>query len=172
MIAGFLIGALAYRLLGPSKEQADKIKSDLDATRDELESYKASVNMHFNKTSDLVNDLTQNYVKVHQHLAEGAHSLGASKTFTNLLEQPGTGEPVAIDDEDNANDGVIDDSIVDPSNKDAMPLEAADEPAEVVEEVTDHVDIEASPEVEAQTQGDKVAPEGGENKLEAEKTAR
>ena len=64
LIAGALIGALAYRLLAPSVKQAGKIKSELDVSREELDSYKASVNQHFNQTSELVNDLTQNYVKV------------------------------------------------------------------------------------------------------------
>jgi hypothetical protein len=66
LVAGVMIGALAYRLLAPSIKQADQIKSELDTARDELDSYKASVGQHFNKTSELVNDLTQNYVKVYQ----------------------------------------------------------------------------------------------------------
>jgi uncharacterized membrane-anchored protein YhcB (DUF1043 family) len=58
LVAGVMIGALAYRLLAPSIKQADQIKSELDTARDELDSYKASVGQHFNKTSELVNDLT------------------------------------------------------------------------------------------------------------------
>jgi uncharacterized membrane-anchored protein YhcB (DUF1043 family) len=57
LVAGVMIGALAYRLLAPSIKQADQIKSELDTARDELDSYKASVGQHFNKTSELVNDL-------------------------------------------------------------------------------------------------------------------
>ena len=148
MVAGVLIGALLYRLLGSSKEQNDKIKTELDATRDELESYKASVNKHFNETSNLVNNLTQNYVKVHQHLAEGAHTLGDGKTFTNLLEQGETSEPTAVDEEENANDDVIDDLIVDQVGTEAMPLESVDEPAEVVEEVTENTETETPAEAE------------------------
>jgi uncharacterized membrane-anchored protein YhcB (DUF1043 family) len=72
LVAGVMIGALAYRLLAPSLKKADKTKSELDKAREELSSYKVSVNSHFNKTSELVNDLTQNYVKVYRHLAEGA----------------------------------------------------------------------------------------------------
>ena len=87
LLAGAMIGVLAYRLLSPSVKQADQIKSERDSARKELDDYKASVNQHFDKTSELVNDLTQNYVKVYQHLAEGAQSLGESKNFNNLLEQ-------------------------------------------------------------------------------------
>jgi len=74
LVAGAMIGALAYRLLAPSTKQADKIKTELDTARAELNSYRASVGQHFDKTSELVNDLTQNYVKVYQHLAEGAQT--------------------------------------------------------------------------------------------------
>jgi len=89
LVAGVLIGALAYRLFAPSVKQAGQVKSELDQAKEELESYRESVNSHFNKTSELVNNLTQDYVKVYQHLAEGAQTLGDSKTFNNLLEQPG-----------------------------------------------------------------------------------
>ena len=44
-----------------------------------METYKASVNTHFNKTSDLVNELTQDYVKVYRHLAEGAQTLSETR---------------------------------------------------------------------------------------------
>ncbi|MCP4431762.1 MAG: DUF1043 family protein, partial [Gammaproteobacteria bacterium] len=51
LLAGALIGALAYRLLAPSVKQAVKDKAELDSAREELTSYKVSVNEHFNKTS-------------------------------------------------------------------------------------------------------------------------
>lgn len=98
LIAGALIGALAYRLLSPSVKQASKIKADLDQTREELVSYKASVGQHFDKTSELVNDLTQNYVRVYQHLAEGTQTLGDSKEFPNLLERHQSTASIAAGD--------------------------------------------------------------------------
>lgn len=112
LLAGALIGVLAYRLLAPSVKQAVKDKAELDAARDELTSYKANVNEHFNKTSELVNDLTQNYVKVYQHLAEGAHTLGDSKTFNNLLERHPGKVSLTVDGESPAPDPVADDTIV------------------------------------------------------------
>ncbi len=98
LIAGALIGALVYRLLSPSVKQASKIKADLDQARGELASYKASVGQHFDKTSELVNDLTQNYVRVYQHLADGAQTLGDSKAFPNLLERHESTVSIAVDD--------------------------------------------------------------------------
>ena len=146
MVADVLIGALAYRLLGPTKEQDDQIKTELDAARETLESYKASVNLHFGKTSELVNDLTQNYVKVHQHLAEGAQTLGDNKTFTNLLEQHETSESIAVGDEP------ADASIVDPLETQPTPEEVIEVQAEALEEVIENTDAKAQPEAEVQPQ--------------------
>ncbi len=97
LTAGALIGALAYRLFAPTVKQAEQVKSELDAARDELGSYRDSVNEHFDKTAELVNDLTQNYVKVYQHLAAGAQTLGDGKRFDNLLEQQAGKVAIAVD---------------------------------------------------------------------------
>lgn len=146
LVAGALIGALAYRLLAPVVKQADKIKTELDLAREELNSYKANVNQHFHKTSELVNDLTQNYVKVYQHLAEGAQTLGDSKTFASLLEQHQGRVSIAVDDETIVTDKVADDLIVDPAVTQARSVETVDEHAEPFTEVdaagTDPVDSE------------------------------
>jgi len=130
LVAGAMIGALAYRLLAPSVKQASKIKTELDVAREELNSYKTSVNQHFNKTSELVNDLTQNYVKVYQHLAEGAQTLGDSKTFTSLLEQHQGRVSIAVDDETNVTDKVADDLFVDPEVMQKTSVESVEEHAE------------------------------------------
>ncbi len=99
LIAGMMIGALAYRFLAPSIKQADKVKSELDEATAELNNYKAGVTEHFDKTAELVNDLAQNYVKVYQHLADGAQTLGASKSFKDLMEQRQGKAYIAVDDQ-------------------------------------------------------------------------
>ena len=87
LVGGGIIGAIAYRNLAPARKEASNLKAELDQARDEMESYKASVNSHFDKTSELVNELTQDYVKVYKHLAEGAQVLGDGREFTHVLEQ-------------------------------------------------------------------------------------
>ena len=127
LLAGAMIGALVYRLFSPSVKQASKIKSDLDQTRGELASYKASVDQHFEKTSELVNDLTQNYVRVYQHLAEGAQTLSDNKAFPNLLEQQ---QGMASITNDDTSDAVVDDLSFDPAVAEVSSSESIDEPAE------------------------------------------
>lgn len=122
LLLGALVGILAYRLLAPSLKQSDKIKAELDTARDELEHYRASVNQHFDKTSELVNDLTQNYVRVYQHLAEGAQTLGDGKTFSNRLEHHPGKVSIALEDPRE----IAGDAVVDPG---PTPAETLDEHA-------------------------------------------
>ena len=165
LIAGAMIGALAYRLLAPSVKQADKTKSELDTTREELSSYKASVDSHFDKTAELVNDLTQNYVKVYRHLAEGAQTLGDSRTLTNLLQQHEAKVLIPVDDETNARDtiadGGLEDSVVTPETL----VEAVDEHAEpfVDSPSNDEIDPEISADDIATTDTSKSAAEPGQH---------
>ena len=99
LLAGVMIGALAYRIFSPSVKQSDGLRTELDNARQELTDYRASVNSHFAKTSELVNDLTHNYVRVYQHLAEGAQTLGDSRELNKLLEQQQGKVLLAVDDE-------------------------------------------------------------------------
>ena len=111
LAAGAVIGIVGYRLFAPSLKEADKVKTELDAVKEEMANYKASVNQHFDKTSELVGDLTQSYVKVYQHLAEGSQALGGSKAFTNLLEQHQGKELIAGDDDSIVVDEIAGDMV-------------------------------------------------------------
>jgi len=88
LVCGIMLGVLLLRLLNPAAGDVAKLQAELEQARSEMESYKASVNTHFNKTSDLVNELTQDYVKVYRHLAEGAQTLSETREFTQVLDQP------------------------------------------------------------------------------------
>jgi len=152
LVAGTMIGILAYRLLAPSIKAADKIKGELDTARKELGEYKASVNQHFDKTSELVNDMTQKYIKVYQHLAEGAQTLGDGRTFTNLLEQHQGKVSIAVDDETGAAGKIAEDSIVDAAVTPAASVETVDEHAEPFNDVNNgEVDSVSAEEDTAET---------------------
>ncbi|MEM7563813.1 MAG: DUF1043 family protein [Pseudomonadota bacterium] len=92
LIGGALLGALGYRRFGPSGKETAELKAELESSREELKHYREGVSQHFDKTAELVNDLAQNYVKVYQHLAEGAEKLGDGGSFNNLLP-PEPGQP-------------------------------------------------------------------------------
>ncbi|MCP4769141.1 MAG: DUF1043 family protein [Gammaproteobacteria bacterium] len=88
LVAGVLLGVVICRRFTPTITDVDELRVKLEQSRSELDRYRESVNGHFNKTSDLVNDLTQDFVKVYRHLSEGAQTLSDAPEFSHVLEQP------------------------------------------------------------------------------------
>ncbi len=125
LLIGLLAGILAQRLFARSGRETEALRQARDSAQQELEQYRDSVNQHFDKTSELVNDLTQNYVRVYQHLAEGAQTLGDSKTLNNLLEQQPGRVSIAVDENTRTTREVAPETIVATS-----PVEPVDEHAE------------------------------------------
>ncbi|MFY0677652.1 MAG: DUF1043 family protein [Neptuniibacter sp.] len=94
LVVGALIGYLMGRA-GGGNNQAE-IAAQLEDTKKELEEYKAEVTTHFEKTSELVNNLTNSYKDVHEHLATGAQGLCQPGAIDMALEpamQPKLAEP-------------------------------------------------------------------------------
>lgn len=148
LIGGGIIGAIAYRNLAPTRNEASNLKAELDQAREEMESYKASVNTHFDKTSELVNELTQDYVKVYKHLAEGAQVLGEGREFTHVLEQHQGKVLISVDSE-----SAVQDTIVSEVPSDTPEVEEVSEPLDHV------VEQEGSSAVGADTAAEATEPE-------------
>ncbi len=66
LLIGFLIGRLS------NSNSSDKA---VQAANKELEDYKQSVSEHFGKTADLIDNLTQSYKEVFDHLGASAKTL-------------------------------------------------------------------------------------------------
>jgi len=151
VVGGAIIGAIVYRNLTPNIKHADSLKAELDEVRQEMEGYKTSVNTHFDKTAELVNELTQDYVKVYKHLAEGAQVLGDGRIFTNVLEQHQGKVLISVAGEENVQDTVV-------SEVPADTQEAQESPAGSSEPINEEVaqenaadsreNVEAKAEVE------------------------
>jgi uncharacterized membrane-anchored protein YhcB (DUF1043 family) len=73
LLAGTLIGYLMGRSGDTSSQQ--KLVDQLNEAQRDLSEYKEKVNGHFEKTAELVNNLTESYKQVHQHLAQGSETL-------------------------------------------------------------------------------------------------
>lgn len=161
LLAGGLIGALVYRHFSPSVKESDQMKNDLDAARDELSRYKTNVNQHFDKTSELVNELTRDYVKVYQHLAEGAQSLADGKPFDNLLEQQPHKAALAEDTQTRPAEEISAEPVVD----------TVDTPAETAPEVDEHAQPFTDAGVsETETSGSETESSAAEADAAEEKT--
>ena len=164
LLAGALIGALGYRFFNPVSKQLDKMKSEKDSINEELETYKMGVGEHFDKTSQLVNDLTQNYVKVYQHLAEGAQTLGAGKSFNNLLEQNQGKVSLAVEDKSSVAEVIPDEVIIDAEVEEPITTEetvVAEAPVDFAKPVKDEATA-SSPEgsaTDVSDEDDKTRPE-------------
>lgn len=74
LAVGVLIGYLMGKS-GGSDAQRKVLEEELKGSRAEMDRYKEEVTTHFEHTAALVNDLTDQYRKVHQHLATGAQNL-------------------------------------------------------------------------------------------------
>ena len=74
-LAGLVAGAGVLYWLLPARRQGSQLIRERDEARNALNHYRDQVDRHFLETADLVNDLTQSYRAVHQHLSQGAHGL-------------------------------------------------------------------------------------------------
>ena len=84
-IVGVLMGWLISSILKGSKSAA-KLQEELDELQETHAKYKEDVDRHFVQTSNLVNNLTQSYKEVHEHLSKGAQTL-CSDDLAQLIQQ-------------------------------------------------------------------------------------
>ena len=168
LVLGAIIGAIAYRLFTPTIKNASKLRAQLDETKEELDSYKASVSSHFNKTSDLVNELTQDYVKVYKHLAEGAQTLGDAKEFTNVLEQHQGKVLISFGDESEAQGTIVSEQSADTVEPEAPTEELPEVPSQQIETATQENISETIKEVAEKIKGAESAQPAAEQIEEKE----
>lgn len=84
---GVAVGLAIYKFMHSDDARSRKLEDELNQLKQEHQDYKRGVTEHFSKTSDLVNNLTEGYVKVYKHLAESAESLTDVKITPQLSQQ-------------------------------------------------------------------------------------
>ncbi len=97
---GAVIGYLMGRSSASDTSQQDELTKQLEAAQLELNGYKEQVNGHFARTAELVNNLTESYKDVHQHLASSAQQLCKDGTAAQSLEasmQPRLSEAAEVE---------------------------------------------------------------------------
>ena len=85
---GVLTGLIVYRLIHSDDARASKLEQELAQSRQENETYREEVAEHFSKTSELVENLTADYVNVYKHLATGAAQLANIPPADLMIDQP------------------------------------------------------------------------------------
>ncbi|WP_261841774.1 YhcB family protein [Aliamphritea ceti] len=74
LVTGGVIGYFAGRSGTNATKQRD-LSLQLEDSQRQLDAYKQQVNQHFERTAELVNDMTESYKAVHTHLATGSEAL-------------------------------------------------------------------------------------------------
>lgn len=98
---GGFAGAIISRTVLPNDNQQD-LEKKLQSSREELARYQEEVTGHFAETSQLVNNLTQSYKEVHEHLAKGALQLTNAEIGRKILA---AGDPsIGIEAKDSLED--------------------------------------------------------------------
>ncbi|WIO73751.1 DUF1043 family protein [Porticoccaceae bacterium LTM1] len=90
LAVGAAIGILLTRLSHPEEKQRRELESRLQQAEDELKAYQQEVSTHFIKTASLVNNMTQSYRAVGEHLAASAMHL-ANPDISRQLLNAGSG---------------------------------------------------------------------------------
>ena len=90
--AGCLATVVFNKFMSGESRQARDVERHLQETQDQLKTYQQEVSDHFEQTARLVDQLTESYREVHNHLADGAQ---------NLLDLPGN-QPIMKNLPDNA----------------------------------------------------------------------
>lgn len=76
LLAAFIIGAVVSRLWTKSRgEDTDSLKRQLDDLKRQHQNYQISVTEHFNRTTELIDNLNRNYNAIRDHLNQGADEL-------------------------------------------------------------------------------------------------
>ena len=91
LAAGAAIGILLARLSNPEQQKVRELESKLQSAEDGLKEYQQEVTEHFIQTSGLINNLTQSYKAVHEHMANSAMHL-ANPDISRQLVNAGTGK--------------------------------------------------------------------------------
>jgi uncharacterized membrane-anchored protein YhcB (DUF1043 family) len=90
LLGGIGLGALLRGRSGSAERaRADQLETELEQTREDLEAHRDDVARHFQETSDLFRDVTEQYSRLHSHLAAGARSFSTDAVpVLDSLETP------------------------------------------------------------------------------------
>jgi len=152
LVIGLVIGTLFGRTLSGATKQRRTLTEELRQKDDELKTYQHKVTEHFMTTSELVNNLTQSYKEVHQHLADSAMTLTNPEVSNKLLEAGSgnlgiahTPSSTTVDSPQPPKDytpntsGVLDESYGLEKNKTSATVEPTEEAADSEEDPTTKV---------------------------------
>ncbi|MEN8107383.1 MAG: DUF1043 family protein [Pseudomonadota bacterium] len=106
VVLGAAIGSIATYLVVARHGRTRKLQDELDHLKERFTDYRDQVTQHFMRTSELVQEMTQSYRAVYEHLASGAQNLCGGQLETShkndasasALASDGTDTPELTDE--------------------------------------------------------------------------
>lgn len=96
LVVGLLAGLLMGRRSSPASQKHREVERKLDQVMQDKKAYEDEVVEHFSDTARLLNNLTESYRDVHNHLATGAASLCQGNGPVSLDRLESRGDPTEI----------------------------------------------------------------------------
>lgn len=84
LVVGLVLGLLIGRRSSPAGQKHREVERRLDQVLQDKKAYEDEVVEHFSDTARLLNNLTESYREVHNHLATGAANLCQGQGPVNL----------------------------------------------------------------------------------------
>lgn len=131
LTAGVIIGVVAtYRFSSTSPVKVRQLEQQIEDLQQTHKAYRENVSTHFNTTAELIQQMTESYKDVYQHLASGAQTLCDHEVADKMLpagerDRLFRDESGATDDTGEA-DGKADDSADVPQSEPEPPRDYAD----------------------------------------------
>lgn len=85
---GLAVGYAIHFFLNPGDSRAKTLEQELERLRGESEAYRNQVVEHFQRTSELVQDMTSSYRAVYEHLASSSRQLCNEPVSPPQLDLP------------------------------------------------------------------------------------
>jgi len=86
LVIGGMAGFYFAKMDDFSRKQKKSMEEKLQKTEQELIAYKDQVTDHFKETATLINNMTESYQKVHEHLAQGVVQLCSNPIEVEKLQ--------------------------------------------------------------------------------------
>lgn len=91
-LLGITLGCIAAYLVFSRNGKTRHLQAELNELKERFTDYRDQVTQHFMQTSSLVQEMTERYRAVYEHLASGAQHLCNVDTGTDHLDQTKTGK--------------------------------------------------------------------------------
>jgi len=96
---GLAAGYAIHFFVNSDNTRSEELEAELEQIKEEMEQYRSEVAAHFQRTSELVQEMTSSYRNVYEHLATGSARLCGDTLQEPQLDFSGQGKIAADEGE-------------------------------------------------------------------------